>query len=214
VLDAIIRATCRQSNRNSTQNELRRKSEPWTPRRRTEKKERIKKLRLFSQQPSLTKQKKDFLTSTTLGTALQRVEPDDPQHPVNKRPGGHHVPEKASGGATPRPQPPRSRAAKAGKKFQENEADFTARKQSSSGWEGIAADSGRGAGKESDLMGQGAEEGKEREGGGVRLLVLVFSEQTTAWSSLSFFLLLGFWMGVVWLRSLSLHAGVWCFSLP
>jgi hypothetical protein len=74
---------------------------------------------------------------------------------------------------------------------------------------------GVGEGIGSDGPGGGGREG-ERERGEVRLLVLVFSEQTTAWSSLSFFLLLGFWMGVVWLRSLSLslHAGVWCFSLP
>jgi hypothetical protein len=107
VLDAIIRTTCRQWNRNSTQNELRQKSEPWTPRSRAEKKKMIKKLRLFFHSSRARQNRtKIFLTSTTLGTALQRVEPDDPQHPANKRPGGHHhahVPEKASGGATPRP---------------------------------------------------------------------------------------------------------------
>jgi hypothetical protein len=67
----------------------------------------IKKLRLFFHSSRARQNRTQiFLTSTTLGTALQRVEPDDPQHPANKRPGGHHhahVPEKASGGATPRP---------------------------------------------------------------------------------------------------------------
>uniref|UniRef100_A0A0A9D029 Uncharacterized protein n=1 Tax=Arundo donax TaxID=35708 RepID=A0A0A9D029_ARUDO len=44
-------------------------------------------------------------TSTTLGTALQRIEPDDPQHPANERPGGHHH---AHGPESPAEAPPTS----------------------------------------------------------------------------------------------------------
>jgi len=96
--------------------------------------------------------------------------------------------------------------------------------QSSSRREGIAADPGWGSGKELDLMGQGADwrGERERERGGSAywwVLVLVLSEQTTAWFSLSFFppfgvfgwVLFGYVLCPLSLFSLS---SAWCCLLP
>jgi hypothetical protein len=122
-----LSAPCHQSSRRISRKTNRKmktrkeqKSEPWTPQRTKYKKrerEREEKLRLFHNIRAGTQDKKQtkIFTSTSLGTALQRIEPDDPQHPANERPGGHHhahVPEKPSRSATPPPSPRSKKPAK------------------------------------------------------------------------------------------------------
>jgi hypothetical protein len=182
-----------------------------------------KKLRLFHKKRAKTSGVKIF-TSSTLGAALQRVEPDNPEHPAHEQPSWQqhaHGPLRQAGA---RPQtlagPGTKSPAEVGF-LREKGANSTGGEQSSSTHGGIAADPGWGSGKELDLMGQGGglgeregarargERARERGGGGggsaycCWVLVLVLSGQTTAWFSHSFLSSFwGFWMGVVWLCAL------------
>jgi hypothetical protein len=135
-----------------------------------------KKLRLFHKKRAKTSGVKIF-TSSTLGAALQRVEPDNPEHPAHEQPSWQqhaHGPLRQAGA---RPQtlagPGTKSPAEVGF-LREKGANSTGGEQSSSTHGGIAADPGWGSGKELDLMGQGGglgERERERErgrGGGER----------------------------------------------
>lgn len=82
------------------------------------------------------------ITSTALGAALQRIEPDDPEHPAREQPSGQqqaHGPE-APSRSVPLPwQAPLKSPAKAGFLLGKG-ANSTGREQSSSRRQGIAAD--------------------------------------------------------------------------
>lgn len=182
-----LTASCRQSNPNLTRELTAAETQSLEKKRNgtldgskkkkgKEKKKGGKKLRLFHKKRAKTSGVKIF-TSSTLGAALQRVEPDNPEHPAHEQPSWQqhaHGPLRQAGA---RPQtlagPGTKSPAEVGF-LREKGANSTGGEQSSSTHGGIAADPGWGSGKELDLMGQGGglgERERERErgrGGGER----------------------------------------------
>lgn len=91
-----LTASCRQSNPNltreltaaETQSLEKKRKENGTldgSKKKGKKKKGGKKLRLFHKKRAKTSGVKIF-TSSTLGAALQRVEPDNPEHPAHEQP--------------------------------------------------------------------------------------------------------------------------------
>jgi hypothetical protein len=181
-----LTASCRQSNPNltreltaaETQSLEKKRKENGTldgSKKKGKKKKGGKKLRLFHKKRAKTSGVKIF-TSSTLGAALQRVEPDNPEHPAHEQPSWQqhaHGPLRQAGARAQTLAGPPKSPAEVGF-LREKGANSTGGEQSSSTHGGIAADPGWGSGKELDLMGQGGglgERERERErgrGGGER----------------------------------------------